>query len=459
MKTNELMQPFGPVSARQWKQQIQADLKGGDYNELLTWTSPEGIHVKPIYTEEDRPGSGGGSGLAPDQWEIGQLVNAAEDEDPASTVRTALEGGVDRLLIELPTDGSAAWLAQASPEGGHIFELDAPFPDLPNLVADGEQKGNEWRLDPIGNLVQSGNWSKGREADLQSLAQLVSDGRSGNGTVHLSIRADHYQQAGADRVQELAYALSHIHEYVQLADAYGDLKPLLQNPVFRVAIGGEYFMEIAKLRALRGLWQLLARASGLPGTCRITAVPSLRNKTLYDYNTNMIRTAAECMAGVLGGADLVCNLPYDSVYHKPNAFADRMARNQLLLLRHEAYFAEVSNPADGAYYIEALTDQLGKKALELFKTLEKGGGFLAQLKRHTIQRKIRESAAEDQRAFDAGERVLVGSNVFADPSQLMAAEQQKPLREKRSGKTLLEPLPVRRLSEAYELKRLQDEPR
>ena len=363
------------------------------------------------------------------------------------------------LLIEVPPDDELAWLADVSPGGGPILESADLFRDPRELLPESANPGSEWRLDPIGNLVRSGNWNRGMEADLQRLVQLASEKDSGKCALRLGIRADHYQQAGADRVQELAYALAHIHEYMHLSETHSELRPLLEQPVFRVAIGGDYFMEIAKLRALRALWKLLAQASGLPGTCRITAVPSLRNKTLYDYNTNMIRTAAECMAGVLGGADLVCNLPYDAVYHHPNAFADRIARNQLLLLRHEAYLADVSNPADGAYYIESLTNQLGKKALELFKTLEKGGGFLAQFKRHTIQKKIRESAAAAERAFDAGEQVLVGSNIYADPTQRMAGEQQKPLRAKRDGKTLVEPLPVRRLSESLELKRLQDEPR
>jgi methylmalonyl-CoA mutase len=278
------------------------------------------------------------------------------------------------------------------------------------------------------------------------------------GKTTLAVHMCQYQNAGANRVQELAYGLSHMNEYLLRMKEIPGIRPLLEQPVFLVAIGNEYFFEIAKLRALRRLWELLAQAAGLSGNCRIFAFPTQRNKTLYDYNTNMLRTTTECMAAVLGGADMVVNSPYDSLYHKPNAFADRIARNQLLLLRHESYFASVSNPADGTYYIASLTEQLGKKALELFKTLEQGGGFLKQLREHRIQNKIRESAQAEQQAFDQGRLVLVGSNKYPNPDDGMKEDLQRdPFLKIRPEKTLIEPIFPRRLSEGYEQKRLGDE--
>jgi methylmalonyl-CoA mutase len=174
----------------------------------------------------------------------------------------------------------------------------------------------------------------------------------------------------------------------------------------------------------------------------------------------MLRTTLESMSAVLGGADLVCNLPYDALYNAPNDFGDRIARNQLLLLRHEAHFDKVGNPADGSYYLESLTDALGRKALDLFKTLEKGGGLLAQLKSHQIQKKIRESARKEARAIAEGSRVLVGSTAFPNPEDRMADKLPERYGQRREkGKTLIEPLPLRRLSAEYESKRLRDEKR
>ena len=236
------------------------------------------------------------------------------------------------------------------------------------------------------------------------------------------------------------------------------MKPLLDEPVFLIATGCEYFFEIAKIRALRRLWELLAQAYGFSGRCKVIASPTLRNKTLYDYNTNMLRTTTESMAGILGGADLICNLPYDALYHHENDFAARIARNQLLMLKHESYFSSVRNPADGSYYIEALTDQLGQKGLELFKTIEKGGGFLSQLRAHTIQKKIAESAEKEQNAFDKGDLVLVGTNKYSNTDDRMREVLEKdPFRAKRKVQTRIAPILAKRLSEAAEHKRLEDE--
>ena len=101
---------------------------------------------------------------------------------------------------------------------------------------------------------------------------------------------------------------------------------------------------------------------------------------------------------------------------KPNEFGERIARNQLLVLKHESYFDKVNNPADGAYYIESLTKQLAEKALELFKDIEANGGFLSQLKEGTIQRKIKESATKEQADFDSEKVVLLGTNKHPNTS-------------------------------------------
>ena len=188
------------------------------------------------------------------------------------------------------------------------------------------------------------------------------------------------------------------------------------------------------------------------------ATPTKRNKTLYDYNTNMLRTTTECMSAVLGGANAVNNLPYDAIYHKDNEFGERIARNQLLILKHESYFNKVDNPADGSYYIETLTRQLAEKALVLFKDIEKNGGFLKQLKEGIIQRKIKESAQKEQNEFDAGKAVLLGTNKYPNPKDRMKNELEIYTFVKiKKRKTLIEPIIEKRLSESLEQKRLKNE--
>ncbi len=177
----------------------------------------------------------------------------------------------------------------------------------------------------------------------------------------ISINTGLYQNAGANMVQQIAYSVAHANEYFNRISTIN--KPI----VFEVSVGTNYFFEIAKLRALRLLFNLIAKEYNHNLDCHLLVSPTKRNKTIYDYNVNMLRTTTECMSAILGGADAIANLPYDALYHKDNEFGDRIARNQLLILKHESYFDKVNNPADGSYYIESLTHQLAEKALNFIQ--------------------------------------------------------------------------------------------
>ena len=151
---------------------------------------------------------------------------------------------------------------------------------------------------------------------------------------------------------------------------------------------------------------MLAKEYNVSETCHIITMPSHRNKTIYDYNINMLRTTTEYMSAIIAGSNTICSDVYDSIYHKNNEFGERIARNQILILREESYFKASNNPAKGSYYIEYLTRQLSEKALILFKNIETGGGFLSQLKKGVIQKKIKETASKEQDLFNSGKLIL-----------------------------------------------------
>ncbi|MGB5458982.1 MAG: methylmalonyl-CoA mutase family protein, partial [Eudoraea sp.] len=292
------------------------------------------------------------------------------------------------------------------------------------------------------------------ESDHSALAEILNKAEN---TPTLSIDVSLYQNAGANRTQQLAYAIGHATEYLNFLNK----KKLLRSDLkvcFKMAVDGNYFFEIAKLRALRLLWKTLAAEFGIHTDCHILACPSKRNKTIYDYNVNLLRTTTECMSAILGGADTVYNLSYDAIYHENNEFADRISRNQLLILKSESYFDKIANPSDGSYYIEVLTQQLADKALDIFKQIEQGDGFLKQLKAHNIQRKIKESALKQQIRFDAGDEVLVGSNKYLSEMDKMKQElQRNPFTKNDPRKTIIEPILEIRLSESSEKIRLDHE--
>jgi len=164
------------------------------------------------------------------------------------------------------------------------------------------------------------------------------------------------------------------------------------------------------------------------------------------------------MSAILGGANTINNMSYDALFHKDNEFGERISRNQLLILKHESYFDKIDNPTDGTYYIESLTNQLAEKGLELFKDIEKNGGFLKQLKAGTIQRKIKESALKEQQLFDKGEHTLLGTNKHANPNDKMKNKLEiYPFVKTNQRKTLIAPIIEKRLSETLEQKRLKNE--
>jgi methylmalonyl-CoA mutase len=454
---SDLFNEFDPVSSKQWKQQIQADLKGADYNQTLVWQSPEGIHVKPFYhpdtVQRPFPSIPG----QPNTWQIAQSVFIDDAAIANSLSKNALERGAQAIYFKADNAFNIQTVFDEYPFGDAAIYLNLSFLSEAFLLelSDFFRSKNatvHYNIDLIGNLARTGNWFQSLKEDHKTLFFL-----SGKklGSHLLGIDASLYQNAGATIVQQLAYSLAHANEYL---NHFKDSTSLDTKPTFTVAVGSNYFFEIAKIRALRVLYATLAREYGATEECHIVATPSFRNKTLYDYNTNMLRTTTECMSAILGGANSVMNLPYDSLYHKSNEFGERIARNQLLVLKEESYFNTVSNAAEGTYYIETLTQELAEKALEVFKEIEKGGGFLAQLKSGTIQRKIKESAQKEQDRFDSGEITLVGTNYHPNASDSMKNDLELyPFRKMKTGKTLLSPIVPTRLAEKAEQERLERE--
>jgi len=460
MNNTNLFQEFPEVSAKQWKQKIQMDLKGADYNETLVWESLEGINVKPFYHQEDLKNIPTYSLPKDHNWSVGQSIYVGDTQKANAKAFEILEKGAESLIFTIPNEETdfEALFEGINLEGLELyfdFEFLAlePIKKLVSLLKDKKAKAH-LNIDIIGHLAKDGNWYHDLKKDHEILTELVSLGTLDISIIGVDLSL--YQNSGANMVQQLAYGLSHANEYLNHITSKGGEKSL---PItFKVAVGSNYFFEIAKIKALRWLWKSLAAEYGIKSECNILAIPSKRNKTLYDYNVNMLRTTSESMSAVLGGADTVCNLAYDAIYHKDNEFGNRIARNQLLLLKEEGYFYEASQISEGAYYIESLTNQLAEKALVLFKQIEKAGGFLDSLKKGMVQRKIKESAEKEQQLFDEGKIVSLGTNKYQNPQDRMKDDLELyPFVKTKARKTIIEPIIEKRLAEASEQKRLNDE--
>ena len=451
----KLFHDFDPVSSKQWKQKIQFELDGADYNQTLVWNSPEDIQVRPFYHGDEFKGIAAVHTKA-SQFKICQNIFVHDLAKSNLRALDSIERGAEsiRFTIHKETVDIAKLLENLPLEKVAIyFNLTFLSVDFVKKIEAFAQKTKAkifCNLDPIGQLAKDGNWFATKEKTNFETLNLLSTATTNVSLI--SINGGLYQNAGANMVQQIAYSLAHANEY------FNRIKNMNQTIVFEISVGSNYFFEVAKLRALRMLFGLIAKEYNHNLDCHLLVTPSKRNKTIYDYNVNMLRTTTECMSAILGGADVVANLPYDALYHKDNEFGDRMARNQLLILKHESCFDKVDNPADGSYYIETLTNQLAEKALALFKEIESNGGFLKQLNEGVIKRKIQESADKEQELFDAGKEILLGTNKYPNKKDRMKEELELfPFVKIKPRKTLITPIIEKRLSEKLEQERLKEE--
>ena len=451
----KLFDDFDPVSSKQWKQKIQFELDGADYNQTLIWNSPEDIQVKPFYHGDEFKGVAKVQTKA-SEFKICQNIFVQDLTKSNTRALDSINRGAESIRFSIKDESvDVAKLLENLPleKTTIYFNLTFLSSDFINKIEEFAKKSKAkifCNLDPIGQLAKDGNWFTTKEKNNFDILNLLSTASTNVSLI--SINSSLYQNAGANMVQQIAYSLAHANEY------FNRIKTINQPIVFEVSVGSNYFFEIAKLRALRLVFNRIAKEYNHNFDCHLLVSPTKRNKTIYDYNNNMLRTTTECMSAILGGADAVANLPYDALYHKDNEFGDRIARNQLLILKNESYFDKVNNPADGSYYIETLTNQLAEKALTLFKDIEANGGFLKQLNEGIVKRKIQESADKEQELFDSGKEILLGTNKHPNKKDRMKDELELfPFVKIKPRKTLITPIIERRLAEKIEQERLKEE--
>ncbi|WP_196889158.1 methylmalonyl-CoA mutase subunit beta [Aureivirga sp. CE67] len=448
-----LFNEFEPSSAAAWKQKIQVDLKGADYNDTLLWHSREGITVKPFYF------AGETESFAPETknkaYEVCQEIYISDEKTANFLANDALQRGATSIIFKSKGVFVIEDVLKDIPEQTKIqFQLQFLDVDFYKKLIDAAAKFILYlNLDVIYQLATSGNWFASETEDFKNVATILEYAKGKNVFV-LGVNAELYQNSGATTMQQIAYALAQGTEYLEKFGAV-----IANNIQFNFAVGSNYFFEIAKIRAFKNLWNtILAEYNTTVENIEVFVTPSLRNKTLYDYNVNMLRTTTECMSAILGGATTVSNIAYDAIFHKKNEFGERISRNQLLILKEESYFENAQNFADGAYYIESLTEQLMEKALYIFKQIEESGGFIKQLFKGNVQRKIAESAFKEQADFDNGSEILLGTNKYPNPKDFMSEDLELyPFLKSNKNTTVITPIIRKRLSQKMEKERLEAE--
>ncbi len=413
-----LFAEFPPVSTAEWQAAILKDLKGKDPKSLL-WKTEDGFTVKPFYRLEDAPGLPS-IGAFPQRWKICVAV------DDAGEALEAIGRGAE--AIELHTDNEDTLEAMLE----HL-----PLDKVEVHIRTGGKAASLLRVIRhfAGRLKGSFNCGPVREA-----VSIAPD------FLPFVINAGRFCEVEATATQELALAMAQGSEYLD------DLGPVSGEMAFLFTLGSNYFFEIAKLRAARLLWPRIVKAYE-PSTrpeVHIYAQTSEWNKTVYDPYVNMLRSTTESMAAVIGGAELLTVTPFNSAFARPDEFARRMAVNTQLILREEAHFDELSDPASGSWYIESLTDTMAREAWNLFQQIEAAGGYDKAIGSGLVDTFVGPAREARKAAIAQRRRQFTGVNVHANPKERVMDAITAPSAHSRGPKDFEA---VRLRTEKYEKKR------
>jgi methylmalonyl-CoA mutase len=485
----KLFEKFQPVSTQEWLDKIKDDLKGADFNKKMIWKTNEGFDVKPFYRDEDIHGIRAidslpgefpylrGTKKTDNSWYVRQNITVTDYPDANRKVLDILKKGVNSIGFIIADPESVnkenfdSLLKDINFEGietnflcnGKALEILSLFGE--NLNKKGINPDNVYgalEVHPLGRLMLNGTLCIDIEEGLDYLAKLVKQASCLKNFRVVQVDAFHFNNSGADIVTELAFGLAMGNDYMaRLTDRGIDSAYAATKIRFSFGIGSNYFMEIAKLRAARLLWSVIAGAYNPSDKesikINIHCVTSEWNKTVYDPYINLLRTQTEAMSAILGGTDSLTVEPFDIVYKSPDEFSERIARNQQLLLKDEVHFDKIVDPASGSYYIENLTSLITEKAWGLFIEVEEKGGFLQALKEGFIQKKIKEISYKRKKDVTLRKESFVGTNQYPDLTEIISEKVdagkmfQSPVN---SSNLVVEPIIPSRATEEIEKLRL-----
>jgi len=466
-----------PLSS--WKSLALDELKGKPL-ESLNWITPENITIKALYTRSDvetvphlneLPGLANFSRgpratmYAGRPWTIRQYAGFSTAEESNAFYRKNLKSGQKGISVafDLPThrgydsdhprvlgDVGKAGVAIDSVEDMKILFSEIPLdqmsvsmtmngaviPVLANFIVAAEEQGvsrdkltGTIQNDILKEFMVRNTYIYPPEPSMKIVSDIIEYTTNEMPKFNsISISGYHMHEAGANLVQELAFTLADGKEYVRAALSKGlDIDAFAGRLSFFFAIGMNFFMEVAKLRAARLIWaRIMAEfnpkqksSSLLRVHCQTSGV-SLQEEDPYN---NIVRTSYEALAAALGGTQSLHTNAFDEAMGLPTEFSSRIARNTQLIMQEELGITKVIDPLAGSYYVETLTDQLVEKAWEIIEEIEGLGGMTEAVASGLPKSRIEESAARKQAAIDQGKEVIVGVNKFKsdqeDPIEIL----------------------------------------
>ncbi|MBI3133121.1 MAG: hypothetical protein HYZ14_00455 [Bacteroidetes bacterium] len=409
---NKLFTDFKPADYETWINQIKKDLKDKPL-EILESNPEKEISIKAYYHPQQDNYNQTGTTLAnnysrkSNNWSVRREYQAGSN----TQILRDLNEGIDAISIPAITADQFS-----KDQDGILFEhvvSDIRFESRTAALEIPVQKESYLNFDVISLNAALGEMKF-------SLADFVEFVQKRNTAKAVWVDGFLYGEAGAGTIQELAFTLAHLNEYVQaLKDTGMDLKSINEKIILQLSVNDNYFVNLAKFRVIRELAALLFSAYDSSYTFHTPAIfakTSCRFNALNDRNTNFLRQTTQAMSAILGGCDVLTISTLKTTQPDEAILNQRMAKNIQLVLREESYFDKVVDPAAGSMYIEHLTDQLIEKAWHLFKEIEQKGGLIACLQNNTIQSLIEENQTYLVEKLRSGKQTFLGVNKY--PSNL-----------------------------------------
>jgi methylmalonyl-CoA mutase len=484
--TNEthLAEGFPAAKVEQWRGLVDKALKGTDFEKRLVSRTADGLHINPLYTRADALASAADTvpGAAPftrgmkpvregNGWDIRTFHIESDPKAANAAILEDLEGGVTSIGLQVgyglaPTKeavGAAldGVLLDVCPiilvAGEHFFDAALALTAVWDArgIKPADRQGS-FGADPLGVLAMTGRLPEPLDTALARAVALMRATEASPRVQVMTADGVVAHVAGASEAQELAYMLATLVAYLRAAEQ-GGVAPAQSLPKINVALAADIdeFSTIAKLRAARRLIWRVADASGAGDAAAevtLNCPTSYRMMAKRDPWTNILRTTIACTGAALGGADAIVVLPFTFALGKPDAFARRVARNIQIVCQEESHLGRVTDPAGGSWYVENLTDDMAKKAWEIFQDIEARGGMLACLMSGYIQDTIAKTAEARAKSIATLQQELTGVSAFPILGDDGVKTEPWPAGAARSGKAAIEVTPMKphRLGEAFE---------
>lgn len=457
MKKQRLLDDFQPHTYEDWIKEAESNLRGKSIDKLFSSTY-EGIRIKPLYTEKDienlkylrseLPGFGSYlrsqkiSGYRIIPWSISQSLPFPNPKIFNQKLQKALQNGANSIVIDhldvfynkknfnglflnsiIDFEDAFAGIDLAnfaihfnSPK---IYELSLFFfAYLKRRQIDPKILSGSFCCDIFQSFLETGSIPTDNSQLKSKLSQFFEVTKYNFPRFfNLVVDSTLFFESGGHSVQEIAFAIASAVEYVRfLMNSGFEPDEIFPRFMFKFSIGNNLFIEIAKLRAFRMLWKKVMEEFRIrpenKNIC-IYAITNQRNKSKLDVYVNMLRNTGEAFAAVLGGSDFIEVKPFtEPLGHLPDDFALRNARNTQNVLLEEHNLREVIDPVGGSWYVESLTFEIARRALELFKSIESEGGFLGWVKTSKIQKAVYEVAEKRLKNLSTRKEILIGTNKF-----------------------------------------------